>query len=131
MLRKLEDLTMRLPFWRSAPKSREEAQDLAAAAKSALDCVRRQGGVMAQLLEREGRPELWIANSILRTVAVLGRSPGQSRRQSLTRKDVSGLSLSDNMAALYAPGIAEPRYTELGMRRDELRKYVRWAMTVQ
>ena len=122
---------MRLPFWRSASKSREEAQGLAAAAKSALDCVRRQGGVMAQLMERENSPELWIANSILRTVATFGRSPDQPRQQLLTKKDVFGLRLSDNMSALYAPGIAEPRYVELGMRRDELKKYLRWARTVQ
>ncbi len=88
---------------------------------------------MARLVEREGngRPELWIANSILRTVGALGRCPDQNRPQSLTKKDVFGLTLSENMSTLYAQDSAQPRYVELGLQPSELKKYLRWARTVQ
>ena len=122
---------MGFAFWRSSSKS--DADGLASAAQSALRSVRKQGGAMARLVEREsaGRPELWIANSILRTVDTIGRSPDQTRRHSLTKKDIFGLTLSDNMSALYAHDSSQPRYVELGLHPSELKKYLRWARTVQ
>jgi len=126
----MKDRVMGFLFWRS---SEGPAQDLATAAGSALRSVRQQGGAMARLADRQsaGRPELWIANSILRTVGTLGRIPDQARPQSLTKKDVFGLTLSDNMSTLYAQDPTEPRFVELGLRPSELKKYLRWAKTVQ
>jgi hypothetical protein len=120
---------MRLAFWRSS--SDATSRGLADAAQSALDSVRKQGGAMARLAERDGRPQFWIANSILRTVGTLGRRPDQTKQQALARKDIAGLTLSENMNALHAAGSAQPRYIELGLRAGELKKYLRWTKTVQ
>jgi hypothetical protein len=127
---------MRFAFWRSSSSSSGtdgSAQGLASAAQSALDGIRRHGGAMARLAERNGggQPQFWIANSILHTVATFGRRPEQSKRQDLSKNDIAGLTLSDNMSALHAPGNSQPCYVELGMRPGELKKYLRWAKTVQ
>jgi hypothetical protein len=125
----MKDRVMRFAFWRSSANGRPEG--LASAANSALRSVLKQDGAMARLAEREGRPDLWIANSILRTVSTVGRSPDQACGHALSKKDIFGLTLSDNMSALYAQDSAQPRYIELGLHASELKKYLRWAKTVQ
>ena len=86
---------------------------------------------LLSIAQRDGRAIYWFATNILDVVAVRGRRPDQAQSELLTRDLRDGLVLTDDMAGLKAVSEESLRFIELTVGDKELKRYVKWARTVQ
>ncbi|HTW36793.1 MAG TPA: hypothetical protein VMD53_19400 [Rhizomicrobium sp.] len=114
-------------------KSKREALVLASAAQLALETAQRERMPLASVAERQGQARAvhWFATSILDNVIVQRRRPGETQNTNLTKDVRTGLTLTDDVAALKAAGENEPAFVELTLSRKEFIRYLRWARTVR
>lgn len=104
---------------------------LADAAQLALDAARRESLPLAHVAERDGRAQYWFAANILRIVAVRGRQPNKAQTETVAEAVRNTATLSEDMSALQVAGESEPRFVDLSVTGSELKKYLRWARSVQ
>jgi hypothetical protein len=76
--------------------------------------------------------QYWFADSLLRHASVYGRRRDVTGYTHITRSELGDLKLTNDVSALEGGGASpETQVTDLRTPVRELRRYLRWAQTVQ
>lgn len=116
---------------RRSGKRTEGSLRLADAALRVLEIARRERWSLLAIAGRARSADYWFAGNILDIVAVQGRGTDVQQHETLTRERRNGLVLSDDMAGLKNMHDDELRFVDLTLSSRELKRYVKWAQTVQ
>ncbi|MGH6870904.1 MAG: hypothetical protein ACREHE_05295 [Rhizomicrobium sp.] len=118
---------------RSNPKTSGDILSLAEAARRVLEIARVERLALAYVAGRDGedRAQHWFATNICQSGIVQGHASPGSDPETLGRDKIGGLELDPDMNALREPGAAQPRYVDLSLTGDGLKRYLDWVRTVQ
>ena len=125
---------MALGFLRrsESPAALARSPSLAECAATAYRAAKDRKLPLAYVAERHSLgPQFWFADSLLRNGAVYGKHGGESVYVLLSREHLTNLTLAPDMSALRIESSPEPRVTDLRVPPSELKRYLRWASTVQ
>ncbi len=75
--------------------------------------------------------QYWFADSLLRHASVYGKRRDATEYTHITRAELGDLRLTDDMSALQDGSSPAAQVTDLRTPMPELRRYLRWAATVQ
>jgi hypothetical protein len=113
------------------PRNSDKSYTLPEAGRLARDLAEREQLPLARVA-RTSPPtgEHFFAASILSVVGGEGLRRGETIRSALTRADLNGLSLSDDMTVLTGAESADPVSTDLRISKADFARYMGWARTV-
>ena len=124
---------MAFGFWRrNSTDSLEHAPTLSEGAALVYREAKARRFPLSFIAERHSLgPQFWFADSLLRQSAVYGKPRGENAFAHIFREQLANLTLATDMSALQSGAPPESQVTDLRTPTPELRRYLRWARTVQ